>query len=321
MIPPIPTDPVSPNPIASPCSPTAFETSEAVRPGSAQAVFATGSTSIARSFRRSRTIPPSVEPVARAAVAAAPDRELGAGLARDRQDAADVLHPGDLDDHRGVDVDPAHDDGPRRFVASIAGSMTCPSTSERSGAMRSSGSGSAGVATVMPARVPRIAESRLAAAYDGCPMATGGPAVGAMDGQPARGRGAEKLNVVYHLVIGVAIGIASLFTLFAWPFAILTGIVMGKSNSDRRLGRRQGASAIQLLAVTGGVFAMLFFGALIGGLIGFVVVALAAFSERVAENASPIDQTMARIIIALVGGLVWFAAWAILGLRINVSIG
>lgn len=131
----------------------------------------------------------------------------------------------------------------------------------------------------------------------------------------------QRLNLAYHLVIGVAIGIVSLLTGLAWPFAIATGIVIGKANSDRRLGRRQSASPVQLLAVTGGVLGMLFFGALIGGLIGFLVAALAAFSERVAEEASPVDQAMARIVIALVGGLVWFGLWSVLGLRINLSFG
>jgi hypothetical protein len=131
----------------------------------------------------------------------------------------------------------------------------------------------------------------------------------------------EKLTFAYHAVIGVAIGLVSLFTGLAWPFAILTGMVIGKSNSDRRLGRSRGSSIVQLLAVTGGVLCMLFFGALIGGLIAFIVVALAAFSERVAENTRPIDQTMARILIGLIGAIVWFAAWAVLDLKINLSFG
>ena len=131
----------------------------------------------------------------------------------------------------------------------------------------------------------------------------------------------ERLNVIYHLVIGLAIGVIALFTGLAWPFAIATGIVIGKANSDRRLGRRQNASILQLLAVSGGVLGMLFFGALIGGLIAFIIVALAAFSERVAENTSQVDQTMARIVIGLVGAVVWFALWAVLGLKINLSFG
>lgn len=131
----------------------------------------------------------------------------------------------------------------------------------------------------------------------------------------------ERLNIPYHVVIGVAIGLVALITGFAWPFAILTGMVIGKSNSDRRLGRAQRSSFVQLLAVTGGVFAMLLFGALIGGLFAFIIVALAAFSERVAENTRPIDQTMARILIALIGAVVWFAAWSFLGLKINLTFG
>lgn len=131
----------------------------------------------------------------------------------------------------------------------------------------------------------------------------------------------EKLNVPYHVIIGVAIGLVALLTGLAWPFAILTGMVIGKANSDRRLGRAQRSTVFQLLAVTGGVLAMLLFGALIGGLIAFLIVGLAAFSERVAENTKPIDQTMARIMIALIGGLVWFAMWAILDLQINLSFG
>ena len=131
----------------------------------------------------------------------------------------------------------------------------------------------------------------------------------------------EKLNIPYHVVIGAAIGIVSLFTLFAWPFAILTGIVIGKANSDRRLGRTQKTSVVQLLAVTGGVLGMLFFGALIGGLIGVLVVALAAYSERVAEDTRPVDQTMARIIITLIAVVVWFLVFVVAGLKINVSLG
>jgi hypothetical protein len=131
----------------------------------------------------------------------------------------------------------------------------------------------------------------------------------------------ERLNAPYHVIIGVAIGLVALITGLAWPFAILTGMVIGKSNSDRRLGRVQRSSFVQLLAVTGGVFAMLLFGALIGGLFAFIIVALAAFSERVAENTRPIDQTMARILIALIGAVVWFAAWSLLGLKINLTFG
>ena len=138
---------------------------------------------------------------------------------------------------------------------------------------------------------------------------------------PAVPAATERLKVAYHLVIGVAIGIVALFTGLAWPFAILTGMVIGKANSDRRLGRRKSATVLQLFAVTGGVLGMLFFGALIGGLISFIIAALAAYSERVAENTSTVDQTMARIIISLVGVVVYFVVWYVVGLQINLSFG
>lgn len=131
----------------------------------------------------------------------------------------------------------------------------------------------------------------------------------------------ERLNVLYHVVIGVAIGLVALITGFAWPFAILTGMAMGKANSDRRLGRAQRSSVVQLLAVTGGILGMLLFGLVIGGLISFLIVGLAAYSERVAEHTRPVDQTMARILITLIGTVVWFAMWAVLGLKISVSLG
>jgi len=150
------------------------------------------------------------------------------------------------------------------------------------------------------------------------------PAPGAAIPAPAPGVVApavEKLNVTYHAIIGVAIGLVALITGLAWPFAILTGMVIGKANSDRRLGRAERSSVVQLLAVTGGVLAMLLFGALIGGLFAFMIVALAAYSERVAENTKPVDQTMARILIAMIGAVVWFVVWAVLGLKINLSFG
>lgn len=59
VIPPIPTDPVSPKPVASWCSAAATEYSPAVRPVSAQAVPPSTSISSAFIAERSRTMPPS----------------------------------------------------------------------------------------------------------------------------------------------------------------------------------------------------------------------------------------------------------------------
>ena len=152
------------------------------------------------------------------------------------------------------------------------------------------------------------------------------PDPGAMPVNPAAGAPAatpatEKLNVVYHAIIGAVIGTVSLFTLWAWPFAILTGIVIGRAGSDRRLGRKAQPAALQVLAVTGGVAGMMLGGFVIGGLISFLIIGLAAFSERVAENTRPVDQTMARIMITLIAVVIWFLAFYVLQLNINVNIG
>lgn len=128
----------------------------------------------------------------------------------------------------------------------------------------------------------------------------------------------ERINVGYHAAIGVAIGVISLFTVFAWPFAILTGMVIGQADVERKQGRPPRARVLRVLAVTGGVLAMLFFGALLGGLIAFFIMALAASSERVAGNLSPTDRTTARIVVF--GGAV--ATWVVLALvfRLNVHL-
>ena len=61
VIPPMPTEPVSPKPIARPCSPTAWSTtSAAVRPVSAQAVRVAGSIVSALHVAQVDTTPPSV---------------------------------------------------------------------------------------------------------------------------------------------------------------------------------------------------------------------------------------------------------------------
>ena len=133
----------------------------------------------------------------------------------------------------------------------------------------------------------------------------------------------DRLNLPYHVIIGVAMGVVAIFTAFAWVPAVLTGIVIGRAGVEQRQGiRARGATqALRVLAVTGGVLAMLFLGAIIGGLIAFLIVALAAFNERVAENTSPTDQTMARIIIGLLTVVVWFAAIYVIGLNLNISLG
>jgi hypothetical protein len=139
----------------------------------------------------------------------------------------------------------------------------------------------------------------------------------------AQTRAPERLNLPYHLIIGVAIGIVAPFTLWAWPIAILLGIVIGSADVERRNGIKASAAtgAVRVLAVTGGVLGMLLAGALIGGLIAFLIVALAAFSERVAAGTSSIDRGIARILITIVAVAIWFMVIVVLKLNLSISIG
>lgn len=131
----------------------------------------------------------------------------------------------------------------------------------------------------------------------------------------------EKLNLVYHAIIGVACGILAPFTIWAWIPALLTGMVIGGADVDRINGRPQRGATVRVLAVTGGVLAMLFFGAIIGGLIGFGIVALAAFNDRVAARTTPTDQGIARILLFLLTVIIWFVVFAVLKLNVNINIG
>lgn len=147
-------------------------------------------------------------------------------------------------------------------------------------------------------------------------------------GAPAGAAGAAtapsaRLNYPYLGIIGVAMGIVSLFTVLAWVPAILTGLVIGRAGVEQRKGIRSGAATqlLRVLAVTGGVLAMLFLGAIIGGLIAFMVAALAAFAERVIADTSPMDQTIGRILVVLIAVIVWFVALQVLRLNVNLSFG
>ena len=107
VIPPIPTEPASPKPVASPCAPAAAVYALAVRPVSAHAV------------RRSRVDlqraqvgevehdAAVADAVSRRAVAAAAHGQLEAPLAGVRDDTRGVRRVGDPGDHGGAAVDRA----------------------------------------------------------------------------------------------------------------------------------------------------------------------------------------------------------------------
>jgi hypothetical protein len=138
---------------------------------------------------------------------------------------------------------------------------------------------------------------------------------------PAPALATERPKLAYHVIIGVVIGVVALITVFAWPFAILTGMVIGSADADRLRGVAPRGTTVRVLAVTGGVLAMLFFGAIIGGLFAFTIVALAAYSERIAANTSSTDRVMARILLSLVSVGTWFVLFYVLKLNINIHIG
>jgi hypothetical protein len=125
-----------------------------------------------------------------------------------------------------------------------------------------------------------------------------------------------------HVVIGLAVALIAPFTGLAWPFAIILGIVIGQDDIDRRRGatRSTATKLLRLLAVTGGVLAMMIFGAIIGGLIAFLIVALAAISERAAADAEPVDRIVARLILIVLPILAYVALIAV-GANVSIRFG
>lgn len=131
------------------------------------------------------------------------------------------------------------------------------------------------------------------------------------------------LRIGVHLLIAAAIAVVSPFTALAWPFAIGVGMLLG-SLQARRLRGEPVAFGDELAAgLVGaiGVVAMLFFGALIGGIVAIVVVALASFSERAAAFASPVDRGVARILLFLLPALTWLVVLPLLGVNVDIRLG
>jgi hypothetical protein len=157
------------------------------------------------------------------------------------------------------------------------------------------------------------------AAAGGAPNPAGAAAPGAAPAATAP----KRLNLAYHAIIGVAIGLVAPFTGFAWPVAIVLGIVIGQAQVDRLLGASVSTASqvSRVLAVTGGVLAMLFLGVFVGGLIAFLIVALAAFSERIAMGTSSTEQGIARILIFVIAIVLWFVLVYVLKFGLQINIG
>lgn len=133
----------------------------------------------------------------------------------------------------------------------------------------------------------------------------------------------EKINLAYHAILGVAMGAVGLFTALAWIPAILLGMIIGRSGVEQAKGikRSFATQILRVLAVTGGVLAMIVMGAVLGGLIAFLVASLAAFSERLLANAAPNDQAIARIFTVLVAAGTWLTAIFVLNVNVSIKFG
>lgn len=132
-----------------------------------------------------------------------------------------------------------------------------------------------------------------------------------------------SLRIGVHLLIALAIAVVSPLTALAWPFAIGVGMLLGSSQASRL---RDEPSSLGDDVATGvlaaiGVLAMLFFGALIGGIIAILVVVLASFSERAAALASPVDRGVARIVLFLVPAVAWLVVLPLLGFNVDIRLG
>ena len=119
VIPPMPTEPVSPKPVARPCSPAAVVYSPAVSPVSAQAVRPSTSMSSARMSRQVEHHPALGYAVARGAVTAAADGQLQPALAGERDRVRHVVGVGRAHDQRGTAVDRAEEDRARLVVVGV----------------------------------------------------------------------------------------------------------------------------------------------------------------------------------------------------------
>jgi hypothetical protein len=140
---------------------------------------------------------------------------------------------------------------------------------------------------------------------------------------PGSAGATERLNLVYHAIIGVAMGAIAVATVYAWIPAIPMGMVIGQAAVEQARGIRPRLTTqiVRILAVTGGVIAMLILGLVLGGILAFLVASLAAFSERLAANAGPNDRVVARILMVLLAAGTWFVLRVVLNISFSFTIG
>ena len=131
------------------------------------------------------------------------------------------------------------------------------------------------------------------------------------------------LRLGVHLLTAASAAIISPFTALAWPFALLVGVLLGSADAKRMRGEDEtaGDAFARGFLVVVGVLGMLFFGAIVGGLIAIAIVGLAAFSEKAAAHASPTDRGVARILLFMAPIVAWLIVFPILGMDVDIRIG
>lgn len=117
----------------------------------------------------------------------------------------------------------------------------------------------------------------------------------------------QPFRLANHVVIAIAIACVAPFTGWAWPFALLTGLVIARDDLDRQAGTRVPAikRVIRVLEVTGGVLAMMVAGFVLGGIVAFLIMALVVASERMTAGASATDRMIARLLL-VIGAVIGF---------------
>ncbi len=140
---------------------------------------------------------------------------------------------------------------------------------------------------------------------------------------PGSAPATEKVNLAYHAIIGAAVGVTAAFTALAWLPALVVGYIVGRDQVERAHGikARPALSILRALGIVFGFVVMLWFGAIVGGLIAIIIVALVAFSERIAANAGANDQGIARILVFLLGTVIWIVFFFVFKPNLNISIG
>lgn len=120
-------------------------------------------------------------------------------------------------------------------------------------------------------------------------------------------RAGTEFRLVHHLIIAIAMALVAPVTGLAWALAILTGLVIAADDADRRTDVHVPSirRIARGLAVTGGVLGMLVAGALVGGIVAVICLALTIVSERASATATPTERSIARTLL-FVGGLLGF---------------